>query len=212
MNHPNFLQWRANLRLIRLRPEAFSDKAVMALMGNFLVGTFRFLSRDRGCAAATSLAGMLWLLSTAGCSSNHLPPYVNEGTTRVSNVDAGTSALTSAGATCTSPASGCPCDKEGAVTECGSVLRTSGTQVDCSMGNRTCSHGMWGTCVGDHVTTQSLNPSRTRLSNLAASAVTCPDNPCDPACNRYLDSAPGVDAGANTALDVTDAGLALQPV
>ena len=184
-------------------------------MGNWGSPSSVLLRRDRRRTSTrnawTSLAGILWLFPTAGCSSNHLPPYVNEGVVRVSDSDAGTS-VASTGATCSTPASGCPCDKEGAVAECGYVLRTVGTQVDCSMGNRTCIGGMWGSCIGDHVTTQSLNPSRIRLLNLATSAVGCPDNPCDPACNRYIDSAPGLDAGAETALDVTDAGLALQPV
>jgi hypothetical protein len=59
----------------------------------------------------------------------------------------------SAGAddSCASPSTGCPCAQEGAIVDCqGPHIRT-GNYTSCAPGERMCSNGTWGACVGKTV-------------------------------------------------------------
>jgi hypothetical protein len=52
---------------------------------------------------------------------------------------------------CASPSTGCPCAQEGAIVDCqGPHIRT-GNYTSCAPGERMCSNGTWGACVGKSV-------------------------------------------------------------
>jgi hypothetical protein len=73
------------------------------------------------------------------------------------------------------------------------------------MGRRQCKNGVWGACIGDRIaTTSSRWPSGVHALTLG-SVSTCIDDPCDPFCLNYIDSAQGLDAGAP--LTLRDGGL-----
>ncbi|MEP7049767.1 MAG: PA14 domain-containing protein, partial [Pseudomonadota bacterium] len=107
---------------------------------------------------------------------------------------------------CATPNKGCACETNDEVVDCGQVERRSGDYVSCTMGKRTCTSGTWGECIGDRVATISA-PSGVKTLALGSSAA-CPDNPCDPYCQRIADDSTNlaVDAGAFT----LDAGLVLK--
>jgi hypothetical protein len=55
------------------------------------------------------------------------------------------------GDACGSPSTGCPCAQEGAIVDCqGPHIRT-GNYISCAPGERMCSNGTWGACVGKTV-------------------------------------------------------------
>lgn len=52
---------------------------------------------------------------------------------------------------CSSPSEGCPCAQQGATVECqGAHIRT-GNYTSCQPGERMCSNGTWGACLGKTV-------------------------------------------------------------
>ena len=113
---------------------------------------------------------------------------------------------------CATPAEGCACDDEGATVDCGKVLSVVGTQVNCSIGKRVCRDGEWGACKGDYVAQRSSTiGTGLRLAALGMTPNGCAQNPCNPLCAEFLDTASGLTAPPDQLLDVTDAGLTLQP-
>ncbi len=106
---------------------------------------------------------------------------------------------------CETPNDGCPCETPGEAVDCGRVERTSGSYVSCSMGQRTCTDGKWGTCIGDRVATLNLATGLQRTQNLGTGAA-CTDNPCDPYCRVVLDDPNGLPLPDGGAL-VNDGGL-----
>lgn len=110
------------------------------------------------------------------------------------NITGGGSLPNSGGTLCGTPHEGCPCDNPGTVVECGRVERTSGDQVSCSMGKRTCVGDKWGACVGSEIVVKTLAPS-VLAGSISPKAVTqgpCPPPPsplsnvCDPYCNQVV--------------------------
>jgi hypothetical protein len=61
----------------------------------------------------------------------------------------------------------------------------------------------WGSCVGDTVVDRVISGGNLHISALGASMV-CTNNPCDPYCNQFVDTAGGIDAAS---LSANDAGL-----
>jgi hypothetical protein len=104
-------------------------------------------------------------------------------------VDAGEPAIPNADP-CETPNTGCVCDTPDQVVDCGQVERVSGDYVSCAMGQRTCVDGAWGACIGDRVATMSV-PAGRRTQSLGVSQ-SCPDNPCDPYCQRFVDNTAGL--------------------
>jgi hypothetical protein len=100
----------------------------------------------------------------------------------------------------------------GETVACGQVVQRSGDYVTCSEGARTCDNGIWGSCVGAYVTTQSL-PSLSASGGLKVQtlnpSVACTDDPCDPECNTFVDGPSGLDAGADSGLTIDDSGVSL---
>ncbi len=144
------------------------------------------------CVAASVVA------ACGACSSN--PPNLGDPDGSFGNPPPGGS--------CATPHVGCACTAEGAQSDCGQVVRESGTYVTCSEGSMTCSGGKWGACVG--ATTYMKSISGTTLGGSASSQdlqqapSTCDDDPCDPLCTNYVDNGAGYDGGAG--LVPTDAG------
>src|SRR5258708_782723 len=122
--------------------------------------------------------GVLALSSACSRGGHDTAPY--NGT-----VDAGDKPIPTVNA-CETPNKGCACDTPGQIVDCGQVERVSGTYVTCAMGKRTCESGTWGDCIGDRVATMSLPAGGQRTQALGMSAA-CPDNPCDPYCQNFVD-------------------------
>ena len=100
---------------------------------------------------------------------------------------------------CEAPNTNCPCDEEGAVTDCGSVKEIHDDYVTCSAGTRTCVDRSWSECTGDRLTMKSIQRVPGGGFRLAAegSQQKCPAgfDACDPYCNLTNDTPAGVNAG-----------------
>jgi hypothetical protein len=111
---------------------------------------------------------------------------------------------------CATPNAACACSVPGSTLACGEVVQRAGTYATCSMGTRTCSNsGQWGSCIGEYVTQQSLpGASDLRITALNPTAK-CVSNPCDPACNTFINDPSGLDAGVDSGLTIRDSGVFL---
>jgi PA14 domain len=143
------------------------------------------------------------LLSSACSQGSHdsAPPFdgmVDAGDKPIPNADP-----------CETPNTGCSCDTPDEVIDCGQVERISGNYVSCTMGQRTCTAGAWGACVGDRIATMSLPPAGQRTLGLGTS-IACTDNPCDPYCQRIVDDSNGLVLPDGGPL-IADGGLTLRP-
>jgi hypothetical protein len=112
------------------------------------------------------------------------------------------------------PATDCPCPTEGAQVGCGDVVMQSGNYVTCSEGTRTCSGGTWSVCAGRYITTQSLTVPiggvQVQKFNVPIACMDAGEpNPCDPACTTFIDDPSGLDAGADSGLTISEAGILL---
>jgi hypothetical protein len=116
-------------------------------------------------------------------------------------------------AICNPPNTGCACDQEGANIACGEVRQKQGNYVFCSMGQRSCTAGRWGACLGGTLVTKNIAIGGLRLQGLGTPGMCLsvdggPGNPCDPACMQSTDNTDGgIEAGAGFALQ--DGGLTL---
>lgn len=120
---------------------------------------------------------------------------------------------------CNTPQTGCACEEEGKVIECGAINDRLGDYVTCTLGSRSCGGGQWSECQSRAIS----QPVRTNDKRyLALGQVSgCADNPCDPYCLNYVDDPGGLeDAGAlgglggwmpGTGVGSGDGGLTLQP-
>ncbi|MFO0665944.1 MAG: dickkopf-related protein [Polyangiaceae bacterium] len=109
---------------------------------------------------------------------------------------------------------GCPCADEGAVVDCGKVVKQMGDYLTCSLGTMACKGGRWGTCEGDQVVSKNVPGSGGGGAGLKALGLGTPGscaNPCSPECATTTDNPVGLDAGAESGLTVTEAGLQLAP-
>jgi hypothetical protein len=89
---------------------------------------------------------------------------------------------------CDAPNAGCVCEKVGERVPCGQVEVRSEDYVTCSMGMRECQYdGVWGECVGDHVTTQYSPQSSKKRTQAITGPIPCVGNPCDPYCISTTD-------------------------
>jgi hypothetical protein len=115
----------------------------------------------------------------------------------------------SAAGLCATPNTGCPCSNPGQTVDCGDVVQQSGGYVTCSEGTRTCGTGGWGECVGQFTTTKAVpNGGGLHLEGLNPS-MPCANDPCDPACNTFIDNPTGLDAGTDSGLTINEAGVTL---
>lgn len=107
---------------------------------------------------------------------------------------------------------GCPCSTEGATAECGKVVKQMGDYLTCSLGQMSCHGGKWGTCEGDQVVTKSVSGSGGGgLKTLGLGTPGACANPCSPECATTTDDPTGLDAGVESGLEVTEAGLQIAP-
>jgi hypothetical protein len=109
--------------------------------------------------------------------------------------------------TCDTPQTGCPCDTQGDLVDCGSVKRRSADYVSCSMGQRVCEDGAWSACEGDKISEMTTGTQPQALGSSAA----CVNNPCDPYCQIVVDDARNL-ALSDPGLTAQDGGLALTAV
>jgi hypothetical protein len=105
---------------------------------------------------------------------------------------------------CQTPSAGCPCSDEGATVKCGETVSRKGDTVECREGQRTCTGGQWGECIGGS-TTKVYSPAEgpgLRAKGLADSSSDCsPETPCDPFCQEVADTPDGLDAGSDFTVD-----------
>lgn len=89
-----------------------------------------------------------------------------------------------------------PCE-DWSTIDCGIELKTHGGMIDCARGVRVCQQGHYGACVADAslgvVSVQAPEaalPDSIHTGTLAVggSSVACADDPCNPYCQRYLDT------------------------
>ena len=75
---------------------------------------------------------------------------------------------------CATPQTGCECE-EGDVVDCGHVAAKYDDYVTCSMGQRTCSDGVWSECQTEREEQVETAPaaSRYRIASLGAGSA-CP--------------------------------------
>ncbi len=161
-------------------------------------------------AAAAGLFGGVWLSlvgwAASGCGTNATSPLDEVGPA------VSTQHETDASDMCLSPAEGCACTTAGATAPCGSVTNRSGAYVTCSMGTRTCSDGLWGSCVGAYMTSRFI-PTRSDIRVASPiPAVACSGDPCDPTCTTFVETPTTIDAGADSGLTITDAAVTLTGV
>ncbi len=148
-----------------------------------------------------ALASVIVFAACAQHSGDHAPYSGGDP-------DAGTDKQAPNSDPCATPNEGCACDTENEAVDCGQVDRRSGDYVTCSMGERTCTAGKWGACLGDRVATLTLPPSDQHTLGLGTSQV-CTDNPCDPYCQRITDDSNGLGLPDGGPLTV-DGGITLK--
>ncbi|MGH7281710.1 MAG: hypothetical protein ACRELY_09325, partial [Polyangiaceae bacterium] len=161
------------------------------------------MRRERGVRAAVFGGIAISIAALAACQKDR--PNASDNTSIGSGSQAG-------GSACSTPTEGCPCDSPGIQVSCGQVERRAGDYVSCSLGMEICgASAKWGACVGDGVTTSSVYAPQSGLgiTALAGSSQTCVNNPCDPSCMNFTDSAGGVDAGPDSGLTTVDAGMSI---
>ncbi len=88
--------------------------------------------------------------------------------------------------------------------KCGEKVSRDGDMVECREGERTCTGGKWGECIGGS-TTKIYSPAEgpgLRAQGLADRGADCsPATPCDPFCQELADTPDGVDAGSKFTVD-----------
>ncbi len=112
---------------------------------------------------------------------------------------------------CAVPSEGCPCSDPGQAMTCGDLVQKEGDYVTCSQGARTCgSDGQWGACVGAFTYRLQTLAGGAEIHRYKLNApVACLNNPCDPTCETFMDDGSGLDAGVDSGLSITDAGVSL---
>ena len=111
---------------------------------------------------------------------------------------------------CASHQAGCACTTEGETLACGSVKEKVGDSVICSEGERTCSSGQWGDCVGTHEVKKPMSyraPMQGGYTAQALGAGTSCDDLCDPGCQTFDDDANGLSVDVD--LTATPDGISL---
>jgi hypothetical protein len=85
-----------------------------------------------------------WALGCSGADGSSVP----DGAGKMVTAPSSGGATATASEACASPAEGCACDHESATAECqGPKIRT-GNYTSCQPGERLCSNGTWGACMG----------------------------------------------------------------
>jgi hypothetical protein len=158
---------------------------------------------------ALPLAGVAFL--STGCSSeaNHDSSVAAPGGDQTFHP----APVGTAGGACSTPDEGCACNEEGATDECAEKLYQEGEYIQCIHGTRTCANQVWGACVtkDGQVSTMKAPDAQPgyQIEGLGGSQK-CINNPCNPYCNSYQDTPAGLDAGADSGLQI-DGGLTLAP-
>lgn len=115
-------------------------------------------------------------------------------------------------AECALPDEGCACS-DGEAAPCGYVLGQVDDTLTCAYGTRRCVNGVFGACEREGTYEKELPPDTGtdyETKGLGKSQK-CANNPCNPYCQNYVDDSKGMDAGADSGLKVTDAGITLKP-
>jgi F5/8 type C domain len=90
---------------------------------------------------------------------------------------------------CSIPAAGCPCTSTESV-KCGVTKSREGDTLTCREGERACTNGTWGDCIGD-VTTQIYAPRPAPPGVHTQAQATMPadcNDACDPYCHKLADT------------------------
>ena len=101
---------------------------------------------------------------------------------------------------------GDPCASDGAQMDCGTVVSQLPDAVVCAMGARTCTNGVWGSCVPNG---QRRVQSRRESIQTVGATSQCTWDPCDPYCQQILDTPPAVVPGPDAGFLVQDGGVIL---
>jgi hypothetical protein len=150
-----------------------------------------------------ALAGLVLL----GCSGNR--PATDDGAGGNANQTPAPGPLD-----CSGPNTGCPCANEGVIVNCGEVVDRTNDYVSCSQGARTCTGGRWSGCVGDNIVKIMAAPVTVSggLHSLdVGQPQTCDENPCDPSCSGWTQSASNIDDAGGQGLALSDAGVSSLP-
>ena len=147
-----------------------------------------------------ALALALFAVTTACSTGGH------DGAPFAGNADAGDKPVPVVDP-CATPNKGCACENADEVIECGQVERRSGDYVSCTMGKRTCDGSAWGECIGDRIATLSA-PAGGQQAQALGNPSACPDNPCDPYCQRVIDDAVGLNLDGGPFIN--DGGLTIK--
>jgi hypothetical protein len=119
------------------------------------------------------------------------------------------------GATCGTPAEGCPCSDDGMVVMCGVDLGKGPDGFEeCARGQRLCQNGQWGACVTPTgATSQSSAFNGVHVLSPVLVDAGCSGNACDPYCQQSsFDAGPdGLTAEASTGINTTWEGGADGP-
>ncbi|HEX2733296.1 MAG TPA: hypothetical protein VHM70_16910, partial [Polyangiaceae bacterium] len=143
--------------------------------------------KERCSTQVRRIWAALTLLLAVGCQDGQhaLPADLNgSGPTPGSSLDV-----------CARPNAGCACDRDGEVSECGSIKQRVGQYVICSEGERTCSSGVWSECVPLREKKKLASfaaPMQGGLSFQALGSATTCNNLCDPECKHLSDTPAGL--------------------
>lgn len=158
-------------------------------------------------AARAGVARALGALALAGLAACASRP--DAASTGGGSVDAG---ATAEEVSCALHAPGCACEPDGLVESCGVVRSRAADDVTCDMGHRACAGGRFTPCSNESTAHVRASSAGASPENLAATAVACTGNPCDPLCTGFDDTASGISPAADSGIVATaDGGLALTP-
>ncbi len=149
---------------------------------------------------AFALAVVSGILNIASCTGGGNPATDTGGTSTGPG---------KGGNTCATPNPGCACPTQGLSQACGSTVSEDDGGALCSSGTMICGGGgTWGPCVGNnfHSVPKTHDVHPLTISNDAGA---CANNPCDPYCQTFTDTANGLDAGVDSGLILGGAGLTL---
>lgn len=109
---------------------------------------------------------------------------------------------------CAKPRPGCPCDEPGARAPCGEVESKVDGQLTCGYGETVCQNGKWSECIVNNSVTLIPGGDPKQKAQSLAPPGACQANPCDPYCQQWPDTPPGVPT-ADGGTIATDGGVTL---
>ena len=109
---------------------------------------------------------------------------------------------------CSKPRPGCPCDTQGERAPCGQVESQVGDQTACGYGETVCQSGKWSECIVNNSVTLIPGGDPKQKAQSLAPPGPCQANPCDPYCQQWPDTPPGLPADDGGTI-ATDGGVTL---